>query len=136
MATSGGFGLIYKINIVSTLTTIPKVIEGTLPGRELVMAEVTAHDSTGGYKEQIASGKRSLGEWDFTVLWNSTDATHQAVLTAFKAAAPTNSSVTKPGATEIVTMSTHYTKMKVTTDIEDGVKIQWTCKGTGAPTVT
>jgi hypothetical protein len=136
MATNGGFGLVYKISITAVLTTIPKVVEGTLPERSRTMAEVTAHDSSGGYKEQINSGKRSLGEWDFTVLWDSANAVHQAVLTAFKASATTNGSIAKAGASETIAAATHWFKMKPSSDLEDGFKIQFTCKANGAPTVT
>jgi len=135
MAVNGGFGILYKIKVAGTLTTIPGVEDGSLPKRELITKDTTAHDSAGGYQERGIPGLKTLSEFNFTVFWDSASTVHQAVLTALKSLSPVDMQIVKPGSTETITLTAFVKSMKPSTDQEDMTKCEFGCVPTGQPTV-
>ena len=73
MAGQGGFGVVLKIMVGTVLTAVAAVMDVDFPEFEKILSESTGHDSTDGYKEWIASGKRALNEFTCTLTWDSAD---------------------------------------------------------------
>lgn len=136
MATQGGFGLQIRISVSATLTAIVHIQEADMPEFEKVLAEVTAHDSAGGYAEYIATGKRKVNEFEMTLLWDKAAATHAAVLAAFNSDAPVNMSVSDPDGAETIAFAAHVYKMGRVSEQEEGYQCVVTIQPTGQPTIT
>lgn len=136
MATQGGYGLTIKIQVSATLTTIVHVLEADMPEFEKVLAEVTAHDSAGGYAEHIATGKRKINEFEMTLLWDKAAATHAAVIAAFNSDSPVNMSVADPDGAETIAFSAHVYKMGRVSEQEEGYQCKVSIQPTGQPTIT
>lgn len=132
----GGFGLIVKIDITATPTTIVELLEGEIPEQEKIIAEMTPHSATSGYATHVATGKKKLNEFKITVGWDSDDSTHAALLTAFNSSDPVNITVVTPGTDETIAFSAHITKVGRVAEQEDGYKCELTIQPTGAPTIT
>jgi hypothetical protein len=132
----GGFGLIVKISISSTLTAIAELIDGEIPEFEKFIAEMTPHSATGGYATHVATGKRKLNEFKITLGWDSDDVTHAAILAAFDSNDAVNMSIAAPAADETIAFAAHVTKVGRITAQEDGYKCDVTIQPTGAPTIT
>jgi hypothetical protein len=132
----GGFGLIVKISISSTLTAIAELIDGEIPEFEKFIAEMTPHSATGGYATHVATGKRKLNEFKITLGWDSDDVTHAAILAAFDSNDAVNMSIMAPAADETIAFAAHVTKVGRITAQEDGYKCDVTIQPTGAPTIT
>ncbi len=136
MAQIGGFGLTVKIDISSTLTALTYLLDGEIPEFEKFIAEATPHDSTNGYAQFVATGKRKMNEFKVTLGWDSDEATHAAVLAAFDSNDPVTMQVISPGADETIEFSAHITKIGRVAAQEDGYKAEVTIQPTGSPTIT
>jgi len=134
--TVGGFGVIVKIDIASTLTAITYLLEGEIPKQKKFIAEATPQNATGGYAVRVASGKRSLESFKVTLGWDSDEATHAAVLTAFDSDAPVNMSVISPGTDETVAFSAFIEEVARIPDPEGAYKAEVMITPTGAPTIS
>ena len=132
----GGFGLVVKISISSTLTAITEVIEGEIPEFEKFIAEMTPHSATGGYATHVATGKRKMNEFKLTLGWDSDDSTHAAIIAAFDSNDAVNMSVVSPAADETIAFAAHITKLGRISAQEDGYKCDVTIQPTGAPNIT
>jgi hypothetical protein len=131
MASQGAFGIDLKIMVATTLTTIANVESVTFPKPDKVLAESTGHDSTAGYAEWIASGKRNLDEFSITVVWDSTDSTHAAIVTAFDADAAVSMSIEDPGAVEVISGSAHVKSVERKGDMESSFEADVVFQPTG-----
>jgi hypothetical protein len=132
----GGYGLIVKISITAVLTAIAELLDGEIPEFEKYIAEMTSHSATGGYAVFVATGKRKMNEFKITLGWDSDDATHAAILSAFDSNASVNMSVTSVGTDEVIAFAAHITKVGRISPQEDGYKCDVTIQPTGAPTIT
>jgi deoxyribodipyrimidine photolyase-like uncharacterized protein len=135
MATQGGYGLEVKIN-TGSLTAIAKMVDGDMPAQLKELAEVTAHDSTSGYREFIDTGIRELGEFQVTLLWDDTEATHAQILTSFNATAAVSMSVLDPAGQETIAFSAFIRQISRISKMADGYKANVMIRPTGAPTIT
>lgn len=102
MAQQGGFGVIVRITISSTLTVITGIREVEFPKFEKVLAESTAHDAAGGYSTFIDTGKRSLSAFNVTLNWDDNQATHAALQTAFAGTSPVVMNIQDPAGQEVI----------------------------------
>lgn len=135
--TEGGFGLSVKITVGTSLTAFTYMIEGEIPEFERFIAEATPHSSTGGWAVFVSTGKRKMNEFKVTLGWDSDEATHAAVRTAFDAEAPVNMSVVSPdGTDETIAFAALITKIGLITEQEDYYKAEVTIQPTGKPTIT
>mgnify|MGYP000894144957 CR=1 FL=1 len=134
--TIGGFGLIVKIDIASTLTAITYLLDGELPKFKKFLAEATPQNAAGGYAVRVATGKRSLESFKVTLGWDSDETTHAAVLAAFDSDSPVNMSVISPGTDETIAFSAHIEEIGRVTKDEDAYKAEIVITPTGAPTIT
>jgi predicted secreted protein len=136
MAKQGGFGVLLKIAVGTTLTTVVGVREVEFPEFEKMLAEATAHDSSGGWKEMIDTGKRSLNAFSVTVNWDKAQATHAAVSTAFSSTSAVGMSIQDPAGAEIIAFSAFITKVGRIAEQEEVYSAEIEITPTGAPTIT
>lgn len=135
MTARGGFGLQIQIEVTAVLTAIVNVLEGDVPKFTKVLAEMTGHDSTGGYAEHVATGKRMVESFNFTVGWDADEATHAAVQAAFDSDDPVNMAVITPGTDETLTGSAHVYEIGRISEQEDGFKAEIAIQPTGQWTI-
>src|SRR3990172_4189479 len=108
MATQGGFGAVLKIADNSgVLIAVTKVIDFEFPEFEKIVADVTSHDSPGGYAEHISTGKRMMNEFSCTLLWDRNQDTHHKIVAAFDSDASVNMSAEDPDGTEVIAFAAH-----------------------------
>ena len=138
MTIEGGFGLQVKITVGTSLTALTYLLEGSeMPKFKKFIAEATAHSSTGGWAQRVATGKRSLESFKVVLGWDSDEATHAAVLTAFNSDSPVNMSVISPdGTDETIAFSAHIEEISRLLGQEDAYTAEVMITPTGKPTVT
>jgi len=61
---------------VGTYTQVAELTKVKLPDVKSVQIDVTSHQSTGGYSESKPSGKKQIGEMEFTAIFVSASATN------------------------------------------------------------
>ena len=107
MAVQGGYGVVLKIMVSTTLTAIANLLDVDYPRLMKYLAESTAHDSTSGYYEAIATGKRRAEPFTARILWDDSETTHTAIITAFASEAAVSMSLNDPDSSEVMTFSAH-----------------------------
>lgn len=80
MGASGGFGVVLKIGdkaVADTpsYTTVAQLEDIGGVKISSIMAEITAHDSPGGYREKLPSGLFELGDVPVTLVYDMSEAT-------------------------------------------------------------
>lgn len=138
MTVEGGFGLDVKIQVATALTTVVSLLEGSeMPKFKKFIAEATPHNATGGWAKRVATGKRSLESFKLVLGWDSDEATHAAMQTAFDSEAAVNMSVVSPdGSDENIAFSAHIEEIGRMPAQEDVYKAEVMVTPTGAPTIT
>lgn len=134
--TQGGFGVDLKIDVGTVLTAMTKILDVPFPEFEKILAEVTGHDSPGGYAEWIATGKRKLNEITVTLAWDTAESTHAAVVTAFDSDAAVSFSVADPDGDETIAFEGHIRTIGRISQQEDAYKAEVAIQPTGEPTIT
>ena len=132
----GGFGVDLKIDIGTVLTAMTKVVDVGFPEFEKILAEATTHDSTDGYAEWVATGKRKLNEFTCTLTWDTTETTHAAVVTAFDADTAVSFTIADPDADETIAFEGHIRTVGRISEQEDVYKAEVAIQPTGAPSIT
>lgn len=135
MGTQGGYGVVAKIKVSSIMTAIVHVLDMEFPEFEKILADVTAHDSPGGYQEMIATGKRKMNPCKMTLLWDVVATTHAAVLAAFNSDSTVDFSVQDPDGTEVIAFACHVSKLGRISEQEEGYKCEVEIQPTGVPTI-
>jgi hypothetical protein len=134
--TQGGFGVQLQIDVGTVLTAVTKVEDCPFPEFEKILAESTGHDSAGGYAEYVATGKRRLNEFEVTLIWDTSEATHAAMVTAFDSDAPVTCSVADPDGDETIQFEAHVRTNGRVSEQEDAYKATVGIQPTGQPTIT
>lgn len=132
----GGFGLVMKIDVSSTLTAIVGLEDVDFPTFRKFIAEATAHDSAGGFYEAVATGKRRVESITATMFWDDTQATHQAVRTGFDSDDPVDCSIEDPDGQEVIAFSAHIEAISRISKQQDAYKAQVEFHPTGQPTIS
>jgi predicted secreted protein len=135
MARQGGYGAVMKIDVTAVLTAVVHVVDFEFPELEKVLADVTAHDSPGGYSEFIASGKRTMNEFTVKVVWDRSEATHNAIQAAFDSDLPVGMSVQDPDGSEVIEFEAHVKKVGRIAEQEEGFMCEIAIQPTGLPTI-
>lgn len=130
----GGFGAVLKID-VSGLTAVTHVKEFEFPEFEKILADITAHDSPGGYAEWIATGKRQLNSFTCTLVWDVAETTHAAVVAAFDSDDAVNMSTEDPDGFEVITFAAHISKLGRIAEQEEGFTCEVEIQPTGIPLI-
>jgi predicted secreted protein len=134
MAATGGFGCVLRIN-TGSLTAIVDVVELKWPEQERTVADITAHDSTSGWAEYIATGMRKMSEFTATVVWDDVVATHAALLTNLNASTAVGMDMRDPATNETISFSAFVTKIARSGEPDDAFKAEITFQPTGVPTI-
>lgn len=136
MAKQGGYGLVCRINISGTMTAIANILDADIPEFEKFLDDITAHDSTGGYTEYIATGLRGLGAFKLTLTWDVAQTTHAALVTAFNSDATVTMNIQDPDGSELISFSAHVKKIGRIAKQKNGYKADIEVQPTGLPTIT
>lgn len=135
--TAGGFGIQVKITVGTSLTAITYLLDGSeLPKFKKFIADATPHSATGGWAKRIASGKRSLEPFNITIGFDSDEATHAALQTAFDSDSAVSMSVVSPGSDETIAFSAHIEEISRTVEMEGLYTAEIMITPTGKPTLT
>jgi hypothetical protein len=79
----GGFGTKMTIDVAGSLAIAYAETIGDISMKKII-ADMTGHDSPGGWQENIDTGKRSMDPFDMKLTWDPTNQTsHAALQTAF-----------------------------------------------------
>jgi predicted secreted protein len=133
MSTTGGFGV--QVQITTTgLTAVANMTDVDAFAMRKILADVTAHDSTAGYAEHIATGKREIDSFKCTLVWDVADTTHAAIVTAFDSDDPVAMAWIDPASSETISGNAHIAAISriaqqdaaYTAEIEIQPTGQWT----------
>lgn len=136
MADQTAFGTKLKIDISSTLTLVVSVTEVSFPTTSKVLDEITAHDSASGYYEAIDTGVKRAEPFDVTVIWDSAQATHAKVVSAFDGTSAVAFTVEDPGSVEIMAFNAHVENIQRMTPLKGALRAKMRIHPTGAATIT
>lgn len=136
MAVQGGYGVVLKIMVSTTLTAVANLKDIDFPKFTKFVAESTAHDSTSGYYTAVATGKRRLEPFTATLGWDDSDTTHAAIVTAFDSDAAVSMSIEDPGGAEVIAFSAHIEAISRIAKQEDEYVAEVSIHPTGAATIT
>lgn len=138
MAYQGGYGVELKIATTapSTPVAVAKVLDVDFPAQTLELADITNHASTDGYREFIATGVRELGEFQATLLWDDSQATHAKMLTVLGTTSSVLMSIQDPADQEIIKFQAFIRQISRVAKLNDAYKAQVTIRPTGKPTIT
>ena len=134
MTRQGGFGAVLKID-VSGLTAVAYVKDFEFLEFEKLLADITSHDSPGGYREMISTGKRQMNEFTVQLVWDVSQSTHAAMIAAFDSDAAVDMSAEDPDGTEPIEFSAHINKLGRIAEQEEGYVCDVTITPTGEPVV-
>lgn len=132
MAAQGGYGLAMKING----TALVGVVDTDFPRFFKYISESTAHDSAGGYYEAVATGKRRVQPMRMTLNWDTGEATHAAVLTAFNSDDTQLFSVDDPDGDESIAFNAHVEEVGRISRQEETYTAEVSLHPSGTATVT
>lgn len=136
MSVSGGFGVDWKVDVSSTLTSVEHVREIEFPDEEHELTEVTAHDSPGGYTEWLATGRIRTEEFTVKLTWDDALATHQEIRTHHGDGTALNMSLTAPDGQETLTFDGLVRKLKRMSPQDGSYDMEVTILPTGQITLS
>lgn len=136
MGVQGGYGAVLKIDVSASLTAVAHVMDYEFPEFEKILADVTAHDSPGGYAEYIATGKRKMNAFTVKLLWDRAASSHNAMQAAFDSDNAVSCSVQDPDGIEIITFECHVSKIGRVAEQEEGYVAEVEIQPTGIPDIS
>lgn len=136
MAIQGGFGVTLQIYITNAYVSIANLVDVDFPEQSKSMEEATAHAATSGYATYIASGKRELGEFTATLLWDAGTTTHTAIKTAFDSNSTVNMKIIDSGTAETIQFAAHVKSLKRMSKQDEALKAEVTFQPSGNPTIS
>ena len=131
----GGFGTTIKITVTSSLVAIVHAQDIEFPEFEKILADITAHDSPGGYQELVSTGKRKMNSFKVKLTWDINAATHAAVQAAFTTDPPVTMSVQDSHGNETISFAAHIQKIGRVGKQDEGYYADVTIQPTGIPTL-
>ena len=132
----GGLGVKLKITVSAALTAVANVEEVEFPELEKIMADITAHDSGGGWDETIPSGRFNSSEFEATLTWNADDSSHAAITAAFGSTVSMPMSIEDPAGVEVLAFNGFVTKMGRVAELDEAYRCKVTFKATGPINIT
>jgi len=118
-----------------TFTEVANVTSISGPSISRDTYDVTAHDSTGGYREFIG-GLRDGGEVSFDLNFDPSEATHQTLIGYLGDSVARDYQVTLPDDAATFEFSAFLTGWEVGLPIDDKITASVTFKITGKPSLT
>lgn len=107
MAEQGGFGVVLKIMVSTTLTAVANLMDVDFPRFMKFISESTGHDQADGYYEAVATGKRRVEPFRAVLAWDTSETTHSAMVTAFDSDAAVSMSIEDPAGDETISGTAH-----------------------------
>lgn len=137
MAATGGQGVELKITISTTLTEVVGMIEDVpFPEQMRELYTYVTHNSSSGYRQRLDTGVRELTEFTVKVLWDDTEATHAALLTALTSTTAVNFTIADPAAGEVIAFSGFVRRIARFGQQVGAYHAMVTIAPSGAPTIT
>ena len=131
----GGFGVLWKITVSSTLTTVVNLEDIEFPEMGNELAEVTNHGSAGGAPEFLATGLKTGAEIKAVLIWDSAQATHAELVTLEGSGASNAMTLADPDGDETVSFSGIVKKIKRITPMKDKITAEVMVQVTGQMTI-
>ena len=132
MAAQGGYGITFQLN-GTTIVGVDDIDELSFIK---FMAEVTAHDSPGGYYEAVDTGKRRIEPLNMAVFWDQGEATHAAVISAFDAQVSSQFDWSDPDGVETIQFNGFFEKIGRVSPQDEGYRANVLVHPTGTATIT
>jgi predicted secreted protein len=117
-------------------TAVAKIIDAKFPKQTALMADATTHDSSGGYYEAVATGKRRLEPFEVTLAWDDSATSHAALLTAFGTDVTSTYKIADPDGNETIQFSAFVESIERISPQEDIFTAVVTFHPSGAATIT
>jgi hypothetical protein len=146
MGASGGFGVVFKIGstiMASTPTYTAIANVESLNGLEIeaVMADITAHDSPGGFAEKIPTGQFKVADVELGLIFDATEATHAnaagGLMYALLQRTPLAYQIQFPNANHTTwTFDANVSKINTSSAQNEAIKAKVTLVVTGQPTLS
>lgn len=136
MATQGGFGIDCQIDVSATLTALAKILDVEFPTLTNYIAEATTHDSAGGFYEAVATGKKRVEPFPVRLAWDTAQATHAAIVTAFDAGTAVTFTIADPAGDETISFETLVENMQRAGTQEGIFECTVQLHPTGQPTIS
>ncbi len=137
MADSGGFGTVWTILVGTVATEVANVSDIQWPEIENQEVEITAHDSSGGYREWVSTGLKDVAELEMEIAsWDVNEATHAQLVTLLGTGAASAMTITDPDSDESAAFNAIVKNIKRETPLEGARKAMVKIRVSGAITIT
>jgi predicted secreted protein len=130
----GGMGIDLKIHNGTALESVVSLLDVEFPKFKKFIAEITGHDSVGGWYEAVDTGKRRLEPFKAVLGWNATS--HAGIITAFTNQAAVACSIEDPDGDEVIAFDVHIEEIQRMGAQEDAMKAEVLLHPTGDPTIS
>lgn len=131
MTRTGGFGATLTISG----SAIAHITNFEFPEFVKVLAEITAHDSPGGYAEHISTRKRRMEAFTVELTWDTDEATHAAIVAAFDSDNTVPMVASDPLGSEDIAFDAHIGKLGRIAEQEEGYSCNVEIQPTGLPII-
>lgn len=135
MTAQGGYGLTAQIDVSASLAALVGVEDLDFPKFKKFLAEATHHGSAGGYYEAVDTGKKRAEPFRVTLFWDTSEASHAAVVAAFGSPDPVTFSVADPDGDETISFECHIEEIDRMSRQEEAYKAAVLIHPTGQPTI-
>jgi hypothetical protein len=132
----GGFGVELKIMIGTVMETVVSLRNVEFPEFMKFVAETTGHDAEDGFYTAIATGKRRVQPFNATLVWDTNEATHAAVVTAFDSDEAVAMSIADPEGDEEIAFDAIIERVRRMSQQEDAMMAEVVIHPTGKPTIS
>lgn len=129
MTRQGGFGAQLTIGG----SAIAHIVDFEFPEFEKILAEITAHDSPGGYAEHISTRKRKMNSFTCRLTWDINQATHAAIVAAFDSDDTVDMVASDPDGDEEISFAAHVFRLGRIAEQEEGYACDIEIQPTGIP---
>ena len=136
MSKTGGHGADWKVEVSSTLVTVPNVREIAFPEVDLELTDVTGHGSTGGYQEFLPTGRFMTGEITMTLTWDESESAHAQLRTSFAAGTALSQSIEDSGSSETYSFDGYVKKLSPASPQDGSYDMVVTIQPTGVVAVS
>ena len=132
MTAQGGYGVTFQLN-GTVMVGVDDIDELSFIK---FMAEVTAHDSPGGYYEAVDTGKRRIEPMNITVFWDTNNAVHQAMVDTFATRDAQEITWADPDGDETIVFQAYIEKIGRVSPQDEGYRANVIVHPTGTATIS
>lgn len=138
MGVIGGFGVAWQIGVGTgdTMTDVANVKEISFPAMGNEVVDITAHDSTSGAREFIASGLKTAAEFEAELVWDDSDSTHIELIAFEASGAAEAMTIADSGTNETLSFSGIVTEIARESPMDGAMMATVKVQVTGAITIS